>query len=76
MRLETLATKETHTLLANAISEAFFSCGLPVDEAACVAVAVIADYARAEYGEVYLQALAAVVLQRGECPLPPATERH
>lgn len=56
--------------LANAISDAFHASGLPVDEAVCVAIAVITDYARAEYGDEYLAALADIVTGRGEFPLP------
>ncbi len=62
--------------LAQAISDAFFASGLPVDEAACVAIAVIADYARAEYGDGYLFDLANVLIQRGGTPLPEGTPRQ
>jgi uncharacterized protein (UPF0335 family) len=62
--------------LAQAVSDAFFASGLPVDEAACVAIAVIADYARAEYGDGYLIDLADIVILRGGTPMPESTPRQ
>lgn len=59
--------------LANATSDAFFEVcerGMEVDEAACVAIAVIADYARAKYGDAYLSELCGIVLSRAGLPLP------
>jgi hypothetical protein len=59
--------------LANAISDVLHritTAGMPLDEACCVAAGVIADYARHEYGEAYLEDLAAVVRARAGQPMP------
>ena len=65
---------EAGAMLANAISDAFHASsvasGLDVDEAACVAIAVIADYAREAYGDRYLIELADVLVDRANHPLP------
>jgi hypothetical protein len=44
--------------------------GIDLDVAVCVLVGVAADYARAEYGDKYLDALASVVRYRAGQPLP------
>lgn len=57
--------------LANQVSDAIRAAierGMEVDEAACVVVAVAADYARDGYGIAYLSDLAAVVKSRNERP--------
>jgi hypothetical protein len=44
--------------------------GIDLDIAVCVAIGVAADYARAEYGDEYLNAMAHVIMQRAGKPLP------
>lgn len=44
--------------------------GMDLDIAICVAIGVCADYARAEYSDAYLDALAHVVKARAGRPLP------
>ncbi|PZR85258.1 MAG: hypothetical protein DI537_31110 [Stutzerimonas stutzeri] len=59
--------------LANQVSDAINAAlkrGMETDEACCVAVSVIADYARMEYGDSHLAALAHVVTQRAKEPRP------
>lgn len=59
--------------LANAMSDAIHDAlerGMETDEACCVAVAVIADYARIEYGDGYLAQLATVLLAQQGKPAP------
>lgn len=59
--------------LGNAISDAINAAlrrGMAVDEAACVVIQVAADYGRCTYGNIYLQQLAQVVIDRGNFPLP------
>jgi hypothetical protein len=59
--------------LANAISEVLHRivmAGMPLDEACCVAVGVIADYARDQYGDTYLDGLAEIVRSRAGQPMP------
>lgn len=63
--------------LANAVSDAMHQAqtyGMEIDEAACVAIAVIADYARVQYGDVYLDSLAEIVKRRAGVPLPEVVE--
>lgn len=48
--------------------------GLDLDVAVCVMVGVAADYARAQYGDRYLDALASVVKYRAGKPLPSAVQ--
>lgn len=63
--------------LANAVSAAIAKAvhrGMETDEACCVAAAVIADYARAEYGAAYLTELAEVVVQRSQVAPPEFEE--
>ncbi len=74
-----LLTGELPARLANEVSDAIhraLQSGMEADEAACVAAAVAADYARRAYGDEYLPALASVVARRAEKPLasaaPPA----
>lgn len=58
---------------ANEIAAAIDSAqerGLDLDVAVCVVVGVAADYARAEYGDKYLDALADVLKYRAGKPLP------
>ena len=63
--------------LANAVSDtivkATHEMGLSLDIAVCVVAAVAADYARADIGEHYLEALAEVVLDRADRPPPTST---
>ena len=59
--------------LANAISDAINSAierGMEPDEAACISVAVAADYARGYYGDAYLPHLAKAVTARAGMPAP------
>jgi hypothetical protein len=59
--------------LGNGISDAIHAAlekGMQTDEACCVAIAVIADYARMEYGTAYLQDLADVLIKRAFAPMP------
>lgn len=59
--------------LTNAISGVLhrtISAGMPVDDACCVAAGVVADYARAQYGDGYLNDLSMVLLARTGQPLP------
>jgi hypothetical protein len=61
------------TQLANAISDAMqvgLARGMATDEACCVAIAVVCDYARGEYGNDYLDGLVGVVLAQKGRPLP------
>ncbi|GLI25627.1 hypothetical protein GGQ86_000386 [Xanthobacter flavus] len=61
------------TTLANTISDAIhaaLSKGMEPDAACCVAVAIVADYARTAYGDGYLADLAGVLLTRAGAPLP------
>lgn len=58
--------------LGNAVSDAMYHAltgGMAADEAACCAIAVIADYARREYGDEYLKSLAEVVVARARTPI-------
>lgn len=60
--------------LGNAVSTAIYNAvrsGLEFDEACCIAVAVIADYARGTYGNRYLKDLARVVREQAHRPMPP-----
>lgn len=59
--------------LANTISDALaaaIKCGMEPDEAACVAVAVVADYGRGYYGNEYLTHLSSALLSRANEPEP------
>lgn len=59
--------------LAQAVSDALHAAlerGMATDEAVCCAAAVIADYARREYGNGYLPRLAEIVVARAGEPLP------
>lgn len=59
--------------LSNDVSDAIHAAlerGMETDEACCVALAVVADYARMEYGPAYLHELAGVILRRNEAPFP------
>lgn len=58
---------------ANEIAAAIDSAqerGIELDIAVCIAIGVAADYARAEYGDEYLKAMAYVIMQRAGKPLP------
>lgn len=69
----TAESSPLHSALANIVSDAISKAldfGLEPDQAACVVVAVAADYARAEYGPDYLNRLAKVVLLRAADALP------
>lgn len=60
-------------VLANAVSDAIMAAvhnGMGVDEAACVVVAVAADYGRGNYNNEYLASLANVVTERANHALP------
>lgn len=70
---------ERYTALANAMSDAInmaLRCGLEPDQCCCVAVQVIADYARGEYGNQYLTRLARVVRKRADMPMPELHKDH
>jgi len=49
----------------------FISTGMRLDVVLCIAIAVLADYARGEYGDDYLDELADVLVSRRNEPLPP-----
>lgn len=68
-----LVTGPLPAALGNAVSDAIHSAasaGMEMDEACCIAAAVIADYARGTYGDRYLPALAAIITRRAGQPLP------
>ena len=70
---ETTLTGRLPMELANAVSGAISNAlkmGMEIDEAACVVAAVAADYARREYGDVYLEELAEIVKTRASVPMP------
>jgi len=59
--------------LCNDISNAIHAAiekGMEMDEACCAAIAVIADYARGEYGPDYLADLSDVLIARALAPMP------
>lgn len=59
--------------LGNQISDAIHTAvasGLEFDEACCIAIAVVADYARGQYGNRYLKDLARVVREQAHRPMP------
>jgi len=59
--------------LANAVSSAIHFAlqrGMAIDEACCVVAGIAADYARVEYGDEYLDNLAAVIKAHAGRPLP------
>ena len=59
--------------LGNRVSDAINRAlrqGMRVDDAVCVASTVAADYARATYGNDYLEKLALVVKNAANLPLP------
>lgn len=65
------------TRLANRMSETIAKSlheGMEPDEACCIAVAVIADYARGVYGNKYLPDLAKVLLAQAKKPMPEFVE--
>jgi hypothetical protein len=65
--------------LANSISDAIHEAlrrGMHVDEAVGVVVGVAADYGRLQYGNEYLEDLAAVVIERRERPFPDGTAQN
>lgn len=67
------ATGKLPNDFANEIAESIDRAqerGLDLDVAVCVAIGVCADYARAEYGDEYLDAMAYVIGQRAGKPLP------
>jgi hypothetical protein len=69
----TTESSPLHAALGQAIADAIhqaLEAGLEVDQAACITVAVAADYARATYGPDYLNALAKVVIRQAAEPLP------
>lgn len=70
----TIGTGRNFAELGNAISDAMHNAltrGMEIDEAACCAIAGIADYARGEYGDDYLPALASIVTARAGHPIIP-----
>ena len=53
--------------LGNAVSDAIYAAlskGMEPDEACCVAITVVCDYARTAYGPNYLDGLAQMVLRQ------------
>lgn len=59
--------------LCNEISGAIHAAlekGMEMDEACCLAIAVIADYVRGEYGPGYLADLSDVLVARALAPMP------
>lgn len=74
---KTTLSGELPRRLAQGISDAIHKAvksGMELDEACCVGVSVIADYARAAYGPGYLAPLSGVLLERGDRP-PPELKR-
>ncbi len=62
---------------ANSVSDLIqdgLKSGLELDQTVCVAAGVCADYARAEYGDDYLEALCLVIRARKGKPLPKTDE--
>lgn len=62
-------------MLANDVSDAIHAAltrGMGIDEASSIVAAVVADYARGEYGDAYLDALSQVVKSRAGEPMPRA----
>lgn len=71
--MEIIATGALPNEFANEIAACIDraqEAGLDLDVAACVAIGVAADYARAEFGDEYLSAMAYVIMQRVGKPLP------
>lgn len=70
---EIIATGKLPNDFANeiaAVIDAAQERGIDLDIAVCVTIGVAADYARAEYGDQYLKAMAHVIMQRAGKPLP------
>lgn len=73
MQSYTILSGQDPHILANALSDTITASvqgGLSLDAALCVAVQVVADYARGEYGPAYVEELAGVMRQRLAMPLP------
>lgn len=73
MGAEATASGQLPNDLANAVSNAInaaLSRGMEPDEAACIAIAVAADYGRSYYGDAYLPHLAKAVTSRAGLPEP------
>ncbi len=55
--------------LGNAVSDAIYTAtgkGMEMDEASCVVLTVVCDYARRSYGDAYLDQLAHLIMaQKG-----------
>lgn len=61
------------TELANTVSDALVVArrkGMELDEACCVALAVVCDYARGNYGDAFLNQLKKIVDAQKGRPLP------
>ena len=70
---EAIATGILPRTLANSVSDAIAAAmklGMEPDEAACIVVAVAADYARCYYGDKYLPHLAKAVTSRAGMAMP------
>jgi hypothetical protein len=70
---------EKFAAFSNAISDAVHEAlesGMETDEAVCIGVAVMADYARQAYGPGYLAKLAKTVVSRAQEPLPADISRQ
>lgn len=70
-----IVTGQLPAFVANGVSDVIHAAlarGMETDEAVCVALTVLADYARGAYGDRYLPHLAYLVLQRAGEPMPDA----
>lgn len=59
--------------LGNDISDLISSAlarGISINQAVCITVQVAADYGRGKYGNDYLKALAELIVERGNEPMP------
>lgn len=72
-KLTPLPPSAAHNNFADALSALIchhVHQGVALDEALCIAAAVIADYARGQLSLAYLDVIADIVVARAACPLP------
>lgn len=72
-RMEVVRLDRRSIDLANEVSDAIVKVtklGLPLDETLCLVVQVVADYARQDLTEDFIEQLANVMRARMEMPLP------
>ena len=70
---------EPQSRLAQSVSDAIHdsvTSGLEFDEACCIAIAVVADYARITYGNRYLKDLSKIVRDQAQRPMPQMVGPH